>query len=52
VHASLSHNPIEFKDAWLFDRIDINGNNRFGQELAFQQHFRQGVFNPLLNGTL
>jgi GH18 family chitinase len=33
--ASLIHNTIEFKDAWVFDGVDIDWNNRLGQELAF-----------------
>jgi len=34
VRASLVHNPIEFKDARLLDRVDIDRNDRFGQKLA------------------
>ena len=30
----LVHNPIEFKDAWLLDGVDIYRNDRFGQKLA------------------
>ena len=35
VLASLVHNPIEFKDARLFDGVDIDRNDRLGQKLAF-----------------
>jgi hypothetical protein len=50
--ACLTHNPIEFKDARLIDGVNIDRNDRLGQELAFQKQFGQGVFNPLLNGAL
>jgi hypothetical protein len=37
--ACLTDNPIKFKDARLIDGVDIDRNDRLGQELAFQKQF-------------